>query len=188
MGHYTSECDRAHADGAEERIANMNVNSDEDDYDNDANHLVQLVNIEMMAVTQGVNLLQSRRTLNPDYYYLDTCATYSSSINADHLSGIHTASQGFQGHCNAGTLYINKVRKFGKLDMWLNPAGIANLISFHQLEKLYNISYSTMGTTKCFIVHTPDGDVTFKHDKLSLPYVNAKDMAMTAGGVPHQHR
>ncbi|KAL7460882.1 LOW QUALITY PROTEIN: hypothetical protein ACHAXS_001318, partial [Conticribra weissflogii] len=67
--------------------------------------------------------------------------------------------------------------------MWFNPLGIANLISFHHLEKLYNISYSTVGTNKCFIVHTPEGDVKLICDKLGLPFINASKMMSTREGI-----
>ncbi|KAL7447592.1 hypothetical protein ACHAXS_006643 [Conticribra weissflogii] len=179
LGHYASECNKAHADSVDDGLANINVDSEDDDYDDNASHGMQALMIE----EHGISMLQARKTLNPNHFYVDTCATYSSSINKDFLSDIHETNQGLHGHCNAESIYINKKGKFGRLDMWFNPTGIANLISFHRLEKLYNISYSTIETDKCFIVHTPEGDVKFKRDRLGLPYIDGSEMLSTKGGL-----
>ena len=56
--------------------------------------------------------------------------------------------------------------------MWLNKDGIANLISFDKLEKLYDISYHTKRTNQKFIVHTEKGDVEFHQDEMGLPYID----------------
>ena len=67
--------------------------------------------------------------------------------------------------------------------MWYNPSGIANLMSFDRLEKLYNILYSTKGTYKALVVYTPGGDVKYKLDTVGLPFVSAKEMTIMTGGI-----
>ncbi|KAL7460225.1 hypothetical protein ACHAXS_000688, partial [Conticribra weissflogii] len=163
----------------------MNVESDDDDYDDDAEHRLQALSIGGTTEEDehGLCLLQKRGSLDPDKFYLDTCATYSSCINQEYLINLQKMEKGLHGHCNAGTTYTDQRGYFGSLKMWFNPSGIANLISFDQLERLYDISYCTRGTNKAFIVHTPDGDITFQRDSMGLPYINAKDMLSSKGGI-----
>ena len=50
------------------------------------------------------------------------------------------------GNCNAGETKITKRGYFGKIRVWLNKSGIANLLSIPQLEKDgYTVSTSTKG-------------------------------------------
>ena len=184
-GHYANDCEKYHAKQAEDGIVNINVESDDDDYDDDAEHELQLLSIGGISDSDehGICLLQKRGTLDPDKFYLDTCATYSSCINQEYLRDMKEMKKGLHGHCNAGTTFTNKRGYFGSLKMWYNPTGIANLISFDQLEQLYDITYCTRGTKKAFIVHTPDGDVSFQRDSMGLPYIDAKDMLSSKGGI-----
>ena len=87
-----------------------------------------------------------RKTLNPHHAYLDNCSSYHQFINNEHLADIESHKQMLRGHCNAGITKTNKKGKFGELDVWYNPIGIANILSLPLLEKKgYHMQYQTGG-------------------------------------------
>ena len=47
--------------------------------------------------------------------------------------------------------------------MWYLPDGIANIISMHELESLYRITYDSW--KGYYVVHTPKGEVRFYKDE-----------------------
>ena len=53
------------------------------------------------------------------------------------------------------------------------PDGIANIISMHELESLYRITYDSW--VGYYVVHTPKGEVRFYKDKQGLPYLDLKE-------------
>jgi hypothetical protein len=60
--------------------------------------------------------------------------------------------------------------KYGLINAWYIPEGIANIFSMHELEKKHRITYdSWQGYYK---VHRPSGTVKFYKDKQGLPYIN----------------
>ena len=64
------------------------------------------------------------------------------------------------------------------LETWFQAKGLANIISFHQLEKQYPITY--VHELKTFVVHTKGlnvegGMVLFKRSPKGVPYVDLCD-------------
>ncbi|KAL7468966.1 hypothetical protein ACHAXS_009207 [Conticribra weissflogii] len=65
---------------------------------------------------------------------------------------------------------MHKFGYLGKLKVWVNPEGLANILSFHEVELLYPIEYSTTTTEASFILHTDGGKMVFKKYAIGLPY------------------
>ena len=78
---------------------------------------------------------EKRLTLQWWKVYLDNCATYHTFYIKEFLRNIEENKGTMNGNCNAGETKITKRGYFGKLKVWLNENGIANLLSIPQLEK-----------------------------------------------------
>ena len=76
-----------------------------------------------------------RSTLQWWKVYLDSCASYHTFFLKEVLKNIVENKGTMNGNCNAGETKITKRGYFGKLRVWLNENGIANLLSLSQLEK-----------------------------------------------------
>ena len=87
-----------------------------------------------------------------------------------YLKGIKSEARGVRINCNAGAISTNKRGTYGNLKVWYLPDGIANIISMHELEGMYRITYDSW--QGFYIVHTPKGEVRFHKDKQGLPYLN----------------
>ena len=66
----------------------------------------------------------------------------------------------------------------GGLETWFQAKGQANIISFHQLEKKYPITYAH--EMKTFMVHTKglnveEGMVLFRRGPKGFPYVDLEE-------------
>ncbi len=89
------------------------------------------------AVEEAVGLIQCAflqchgSELNPNHIYLDTCATFSQVLQEEFLQDVKHTNQGLLAHCKAGTTFIEKYGHLGKLKVWLNAMGLANILSFH---------------------------------------------------------
>ena len=96
----------------------------------------------------------------------------------EHLAEIENNKQMLRGQCNAGITKTNKKGKFGELDVWYNPVGIANILSLPLLEKNgYKMQYQTDGEWE---VYAPGKDrpITFKQDTGmcdGMPYIDLRD-------------
>ena len=122
------------------------------------------------------------RCLDPFRVYLDTCSTFHQNINPDTVTNIHTVARGLKSHSNGGVSCTNQKANYGEflggLETWFQEKGLANIISFHQLEKKYPITY--VHELKTFVVHTKglnveDGMVLFKRSPERFPYVDLCD-------------
>ena len=113
----------------------------DDDWDRAVVHGFGLVN-------HGVALAKSgRKTLPWWALFLDSCATYHSMFATKFLTKVHEASDHLKGHCNAGVLVCEKQGYYGPFKMWLNPKGIADLLSIPQLEADgFKVDYATGGS------------------------------------------
>ena len=117
-----------------------------------------------------------RLTLQWWKVYLDSCATYHTFFVKEFLKNIVENKGTMNGNCNAGETKITKRGYFGKLRVWLNENGIANLLSIPQLEKDgYSVS-TNKGQWKVF---TPEGNtIRFKRDTgmcVGMPYIDLRD-------------
>ena len=108
------------------------------------------VGIAMTGVSSG----GKRLTLDWWKVYLDSCASYHTFFIKAFLKNIEESGT-MNGNCNAGTTKITKRGYFGKLRVWLNKNGIANLISIAMLEADgYVVRTDTKGEWQ---VLTPEG-------------------------------
>ena len=79
--------------------------------------------------------------------------------------------------CNAGTVTTNTRGRYGKLKVWLNERGIANLFYVPILENTgYIVSTHIKGD---WVITTPKGKKTvFKRDTgvyKGMPYINLRE-------------
>ena len=87
-----------------------------------------------------------------------------------------------KSHSNDGVSRTNQKANYGEfpgcLETWFQEKGLANIISFHQLEKKHSITH--VHELKTFIVHTKGlnvegGMVLFKRSPEGFPYVDLCD-------------
>ena len=81
-------------------------------------------------------------------------------------------------NCNAGLVSTKQMGKYGRMKVWYIPDGIANIISMHELEKLYRIMYDSW--EGYYIVHTVQGQVHFHNDKQGLPDIDLEQLGCMA--------
>ena len=129
-------------------------------------------------VNHGVALADSSRKTLPWWaLFLDSCATYHSMFATKFLTEVHEAPVHLKGHCNAGVLVCEKQGYYGPFKMWLNPKGIANLLSIPQLEADgFEVDYATGGG---WTVKTPKGEcLKFKRGSglfNGMPYIDLRE-------------
>jgi hypothetical protein len=136
----------------------------------------------------GAMILQFRSGAEPDkvktgglkknYLYLDTCTTNDQMVNPAYLSNIHPAEVPLRLHTNAGTSVSRQQGYLGKQKFWLDHMGIANVISLKSLKERYRVTYDSSTDGGAFVVHTDNGDVTFKRcPETSFPFIDLDDVA-----------
>ena len=125
----------------------MNLEAQDESAQEPAEEAQQLFNV-MLA--QGGELPDNR-------VYLDGCSTVTAFMNDKFLMSIKTEAQGVKINCNAGAISTNKRGECGNLMVWYLPDGIANIISMHELESLYCITYDSWAGY--YVVHTPKGKI-----------------------------
>ena len=120
----------------------MNLEAQEESTHEPAEEAQQLFNV---TLAQGGELPDNR-------VYLDGCSTVTAFKNDKFLKSIKTEARGVKINCNAGAISTNKRGKYGNLKVWYLPDGIANIISMHELESLYRITYDQR--ERCFSIKT----------------------------------
>ena len=68
--------------------------------------------------------------------------------------------------------------------MWYLPDGITTIISMHELEEMYRITYESW--QGYYVVHTPKGEVWFYKDKQGLPYLDLEESSKAAVMLLHR--
>ena len=124
-----------------------------------------------------VSMAQGGDLLN-DQAYLDKCSTVTAFKNDKFLSRLRAVAAGIKINCNAGAAVTNMKGKFGRLNMWYLPNGIANILSMQELEKMYRITYASW--EGFYVMHTPRGKVCFYKDKHGLLYINLDESGLEA--------
>ncbi len=69
---------------------------------------------------------------------------------------------------------MKQMGNYRRMKVWYIPDGIANIISMHELEKLYRIMYDSW--EGYYIVHTAQGQVHFHKDKQGLPCIDLEQL------------
>jgi hypothetical protein len=146
----------------------MNLEAHKETTQEAAQDAHQLLNV---TFAQGDELPDSR-------VYLDGCSTVHAFKSDKYLEGIKTKAQGVRINCNAGAVSTNKRGTYGSLKVWYLPDGIANIISMHELEGMYRITYDSW--QGYYVVHTPKGEVRFYKDEQGLPYLDLKESSEAA--------
>ena len=105
------------------------------------------MNLEGQAEGDGDEDAQAHQLLNmtllqggslPDHRaYLDRFSTVMAFKNDEYLCGLEVMPTGIKINCNAGLVSTKQMRNYGRMKVWYIPDGIANIISMHELEKLY---------------------------------------------------
>jgi hypothetical protein len=67
---------------------------------------------------------------------------------------------------------------YRRMKVWYIPDGIANIISMHKLEKLYQITYDSW--EGYYIVLMAQGQLNFNKDKKGLPYIDLEQSGRMA--------
>jgi hypothetical protein len=129
--HWAYECPQL--SGEQQAQLHMNLDAQDEAEGQPAEDGHQLLHV---SLTQGGDLPD-------DQAYLDGCSTVTAFKNKRFLKEIQTVKGGIKINCNAGAVVTNKKGKFGWLNVWYLPDGIANIFSMHELEKMYRITYDS---------------------------------------------
>ena len=123
------------------------------------------MNLEGQVEGDGGQDAQAHQLLNvtllqggclPDHrVYLNGCSTITAFKTNNYLSKLEVMPTGIKINCNAALVSTKQMGKYGKMKVRYIPDGIANIISMHELEKLYPITYDSW--EGYYIVHTPQG-------------------------------
>jgi hypothetical protein len=139
----------------------------EGDGDQDA-QAHQLLNVTLL---QGGNL--------PDHWaYLNGCSTVTAFKSNKYLSELEVMPTGIKINCNASSVTTKQMGKYGRMKVWYIPDGIANIISMHELEKLYQITYDSW--EGYYVVYKARGQVHFHKDEQGLPYIDLEQSGRMA--------
>ena len=140
----------------------------------------------------GVNFKQdsiwNSLTIVPiTWILLDNQSTVCVFFNRNLITNICTVNTAMDIYCNVGVVSPNQVgdlKGFGTV--WLNPDGIANILSRAEVEKRFRITYDSK-SGKGFTVHKDDGSTRqfkisnrglYYHDTVSSESIKEnKDMA-----------
>ncbi len=125
-----------------------------------------------MGLIQCAFLQKIDQKLDETHLYLDTCATFSQVISEAHLSDVQRSQTGLLAYCNTCTTIMHMFKFLGKIKVWVNPEGLANILSFHELEQLHQIKYDTTTTRGSFDGHIK---IVFKKNSIDLPYSTISD-------------
>ena len=104
---------------------------------------------------------------------------YSAGFKSNkYLSKLEVMPTGIKINCNAGLVSMKQMGKYRRMKVWYIPDGIANIISMHELEKLYQITYDSW--ERYYIVHMVQGQVHFHKDKQGLSCIDLKQLGRMA--------
>jgi hypothetical protein len=111
-----------------EGVANLNV-------DDDASiETVDSIVDAIGCIQPSTASRSSKKICDPNYLYLDSCATQHSMVSTKFLNRRHTTGVSLRTHCNAGSKMTNKQGYWMDFKFWENEGGLANLLSIPQLE------------------------------------------------------
>jgi hypothetical protein len=141
--HWAYECPDLTAEQQAQLHMHIEAEAEEPEEQQGGHH--QLLNVSLM---QGGALPDNQA-------YLDGCSTVTAFRSDRYLEGIRMLPHRIKINCNVGAVVANKMGLFGRLKVWYIPDGIANILSMHELEKHYRITYDSW--EGYYVIHTPRG-------------------------------
>jgi hypothetical protein len=158
IDHWAFECPQLSKE--HQAQLHMNVRSQEEREQEQAKEGHKLLNV-MLA--QAGELPDNRA-------YLDGCSMVMAFKTDKYLREIELVPRGIKINCNAGAVMTNKRGKYGGLNVWYIPYGIANIFSMHELEKMYRITFNSWDGY--YEVHRPKVCVRFYKDEQGLSFID----------------
>ncbi len=153
-------------------------------------------NASVASNTSSIIILaqQGRRgSIDPNFLLLDSQSTINLFSNPNHVDNVLPASQPIQVHCNKGVMPNGNVADFGTNEVYINPDGIANVLSLYLLGQKHHITYDSKDRGGVFKVHTSGGLLEFKPTSTGLhvldlkEHSNAAHVLVTAATPPDVH-
>jgi hypothetical protein len=74
-----------------------------------------------------------RKPIDPNFLLLDSQSTVNLFSNSTLVHNVRQATTPINVHCNKNTMPITEVADFGTNEVYLNPDGIANVLSLFAL-------------------------------------------------------
>jgi hypothetical protein len=105
---------------------------------------------------------------------LDSQSTINLFSNPNHVNNVRPAAQPIQVHCNKGVMPTGNVADFGNNEVYINPDGIANVLSLYLLGQKHHITYDSKDCGGVFTVHTSKGLLEFKPTSTGLHILDLK--------------
>lgn len=94
---------------------------------------------------------------------LDSMSTIDIFGDSRLLTNIHRTKSNMRVICNAGSLVVKQVGKFGGYgDVWYHPRAIANMLSLQNVQKKNRVSFDNDNGNR-FLVHRDDGTARVFH-------------------------
>ena len=133
----------------------------------------------------GENLFVQQKSngmVNKNYLLLDNQSTVNQIANPSMLKNIRKSSKPIKIHCNAGMSKTDLKGELGRMTVYHNPNGIANVLSLKSVAEKHRVTYDSWDWNGVFKVHTKDGVVEFKPSERGLHYV---DVSVEGDVVQH---
>ncbi|CAJ1963603.1 unnamed protein product [Cylindrotheca closterium] len=113
---------------------------------------------------------------------LDTGSTANIFCNRSLLQNIHKVKHGLKVRCNAGVVQLNMKGYFGDYPdpVWFNPDGIANILSFHDVNKHYHVVYDNRGADQFVVDFGGTKKVEFLPTDKGLYHIDLDDYCKTS--------
>ncbi len=78
------------------------------------------------------------------HVFIDTCASYASTLQKSFLKNLRLQEHGLVGHSNTGSCGMDKVGTMGTIKkMWYNKGGVATIVPLKILEEIFPILYQS---------------------------------------------
>ena len=152
-GHFAPECTKKKTKEAEKMHATI---AEEEGQDLDEG--------ENIFVQNG----GTRGGVNRSYVLLDNQSTVNQIANPSLLANIRKTKNPITVHCNNGSSYTNLEGDLGRMTVYHNPYGIANVLSLKSIKAKHRVTYDSWDCDGVFKVHTKKGIVEFKPSEKGL--------------------
>jgi hypothetical protein len=115
-----------------------------------------------------------QEAIDPNYLLLDSQSTINLFSNPNHVDNVHPATQPIKVHCNKGVMPTDNIADFGHNVVYVNPNGIANVLSLYLLGQRHHITYDSKDRGGVYKVHTSRGVLEFTPTPSGLHVLNLK--------------